>query len=147
VVSCLPGCFSRPQHVAITRGGPVSRLVPKRTVSRGIVKLPQDLGTVALRVVLTVAPDRNLLGLCDQRLRQLDNTGVGYLAAPILALIGEWDLARGADREAAADLPFEQKKQSVFTDLSPWVEGSESAPSLETIGSDARGSVLSLVEK
>lgn len=42
-------------------------------MSRGIVKLPQDLGTVALRVVLTVAPDRNLLGLWDQRLRQLDN--------------------------------------------------------------------------
>jgi hypothetical protein len=59
--------------------------------------------------------------------------GVGYLAAPILALVGEWDLARGADREAATDLPFEQKNKSVFTDLSPWVEGSESAPSLETI--------------
>ena len=39
----------------------------------GIVKLPQDLGTVALRVVLTVAPGRNLLGLYDRRLRQLDN--------------------------------------------------------------------------
>ena len=31
--------------------------------------------------------------------------GVGYLATPILALIGEWELARGADREAAADAP------------------------------------------
>lgn len=29
--------------------------------------VPQDLGTVALRLVLTVAPDRNLLGLCDRR--------------------------------------------------------------------------------
>jgi hypothetical protein len=39
----------------------------------GIVKLPQDLGRVARRVVVTEAPDRNPLGLCDRRLRQHDN--------------------------------------------------------------------------
>src|ERR1017187_5425251 len=44
-----------------------------RALKIGHVKLPQDLGTVALRVVLTEAPDRNLLGLRDRRLRQLDN--------------------------------------------------------------------------
>jgi hypothetical protein len=27
-------------------------------------------------------------------------------------VIGEWDLARSADREVAADLPFEQKKKN-----------------------------------
>ena len=39
--------------------------------------------------------------------------GIGYLAAPILALIGEWDLAHSAVPGGRADLPPEQKERVV----------------------------------
>ena len=106
----------------------------RRAIRSARVELMLALALIAAGAAGLVQQPRGLLLLL---FLGLSLQGVGYLAAPILALIGEWDLARGADREAAADLPFEQKNKSVFTDLSPWVEGSESPPSLETIGSDA----------
>jgi membrane-associated phospholipid phosphatase len=107
----------------------------RRAIRSAWVELMLALALIAAGAAGLVQQPRGLLLLLFLR---LSLQGVGYLAAPILALIGEWDLARGADREPAADLPFEQKNKAVFTDLSPWVEGSKSAPSLETIGSDAR---------
>jgi cellulose synthase/poly-beta-1,6-N-acetylglucosamine synthase-like glycosyltransferase len=106
----------------------------RRAIRSARVELMLALALIAVGAAGLVQQPRGLLLLL---FLGLSLQGVGYLAAPILALIGEWDLARGADREAAADLPFEQKNKSVFTDLCPWVEGSESPPSLETIGSDA----------
>ena len=107
-----------------------------RAIRSARVELMLALALIAAGAAGLVQQPRGLLLLL---FLGLSLHGVGYLAAPILALIGEWDLARGADREVATDLPFEQKNKSVFTDLCPWVEGSESAPSLETIGSDAPG--------
>jgi hypothetical protein len=41
----------------------------------GIVKLPQDLGTVALCVLLTVAPDPNLWGCATEDVVNLTMPG------------------------------------------------------------------------
>ena len=71
----------------------------RRAIRSARVELMLALSLIAAGAAGLVQQPRGLLLLL---FLGLSLHGVGYLAAPILALIGEWDLARGADREAAA---------------------------------------------